>query len=161
MKTGIYATNEVEIKDIIREAIHETNTSMSLLTEDLIHKAESVTSTFEEYNAFMKGAAFIFFCIAKRNVPQQYGTPSSITTVESAIKHIIKLLPFMEESEKEEHLMLIQWLNELLCYRGEQPIKLPKQYLTEDDIAKSIEVLKSRTHRKEDENMTGIKDWLF
>lgn len=75
---------------------------MSLIFDDLITEAEKTTKTLEEYNAFMKGAAFVFRCVAKRNEPNKYGTSSTISTIQSAIKHCIKLMPFMEDSEKAE-----------------------------------------------------------
>ena len=74
------------------------------------------------------GAAFVFKCIAKRNDPTRYGTPSTISTIQSAIQHCIKLLPFMEETEKIEHIKLINWLNELLVQKGENEVKIPKQF---------------------------------
>ena len=125
---GIYATRDVDINDVIRNTIKEVNESMSLICDDLITEAEKTTKTLEEYNAFMKGAAFVFKCVAKRNDPTKYGTPSTISTIQSAIQHCIKLLPFMEEAEKAEHIKLISWLNELLVQRGESKIKIPKQF---------------------------------
>ena len=101
---------------------------MSLICDDLITEAEKTTKTLEEYRAFMKGAAFVFKCVAKRNDPTKYGTPSTISTIQSAIQHCIKLLPFMEEAEKAEHIKLISWLNELLVQKGENKIKIPEQF---------------------------------
>lgn len=125
---GIYATKDVDINDIIRDTIKEVNKEMSLMCDTLITEAEKTTKTLEEYNAFMKGAAFVFRCIAKRNDPTKYGTPSTINTIQSAIQHCIKLLPFMEEMEKAEHIKLIGWLNELLVQKGENKIKIPEQF---------------------------------
>lgn len=125
---GIYATRDVDINDVIRNTIKEVNESMSLICDDLITEAEKTTKTLEEYNAFMKGAAFVFRCVAKRNDPTKYGTPSTISTIQSAIQHCIKLLPFMEEAEKAEHIKLISWLNELLVQKGENKIKIPEQF---------------------------------
>lgn len=34
----------------------------------------------------------------------------------------------MEEMEKTEHIKLIGWLNELLVHKGENEIKIPKQF---------------------------------
>ena len=34
----------------------------------------------------------------------------------------------MEEMEKVEHIKLIGWLNELLVLKGENEIKIPKQF---------------------------------
>ena len=125
---GIYATKDVDINDVIRDTIKEVNEGMSLMCDTLIAEAEKTTKTLEEYNAFMKGAAFIFRCVARRNDPTKYGTPGTISTIQSAIQHCIKLLPFMEETEKIEHIKLIGWLNELLVQRGESEIKIPKQF---------------------------------
>ncbi len=71
---GIYATRDVDINDVIRNTIKEVNESMSLICDDLITEAENTTKTLEEYSAFMKGAAFVFKCVAKRNDPTKYGT---------------------------------------------------------------------------------------
>ena len=84
------------------------------MCDTLIAEAEKTTKTLEEYNAFMKCAAFVFRCVARRNDPTKYGTPGTISTIQSAIQHCIKLLPFMEETEKIEHIKLIGWLNDLL-----------------------------------------------
>ena len=104
---GIYVTRNVDINDVIRDTIKEVNKEMSLMCDTLIAEAEKTTKTLEEYDAFMKGAAFVFRCIAKRNDPTKYGTPSTISTIQLAIQHCIKLLPFMEEMEKVEHIKLI------------------------------------------------------
>ena len=125
---GIFATRDVDINDVIIDTIKKVNEGMSLMCDTLIVEAEKTTKTLEEYNAFMKGAAFVFRCVAKRNDPTRYGTPSTISTIQSAIQHCIKLLPFMEEMEKTEHIKLIGWLNELLVQKGENEIKIPKQF---------------------------------
>ena len=125
---GIYATRYVNINDIIKDTIKEVNEGMSLMCDNLVTEAERTTNTLEEYNAFMKGAAFVFRCVAKRNNPTRYGTPSTISTIQSAIHHCIKLLPFMEDIEKVEHIKLIGWLNELLVQKGENTIKIPEQF---------------------------------
>ena len=125
---GIYATKDININDIIKDTIKEVNEGMSLMCDNLITEAENATNTLEEYNAFMKGAAFVFKCIAKRNGPTRYGTPGTISTIQSAIQHCIKLLPFMEETEKIEHIKLIGWLNELLVQKGENKVKIPEQF---------------------------------
>ena len=62
---GIYAAKDVNINDIIKDTIKEVNEGMSLMCDNLITEAENATNTLEEYNAFMKGAAFVFKCIAK------------------------------------------------------------------------------------------------
>lgn len=125
---GIYATKDININDIIKDTIKEVNEGMSLMCDNLITEAENATNTLEEYNAFMKGAAFVFRCVAKRNDPNRYGTPETISTIESAIKHCIKLLPFMEDIEKEEHLKLIGWLNKLLSLEGKETIRVYEQF---------------------------------
>ena len=125
---GIYVTKDVNINDIIKDTIKEVNEGMSLMCDNLITEAERTTNTLEEYKAYMKGAAFVFKKKTKRNNPTRYGTPSTISTIQSAIQHCIKLLPFMEEIEKTEHIKLIGWLNELLVKKGEKEIKIPKQF---------------------------------
>lgn len=125
---GIYGIKDIDIHSLIQDTIKEVNTSMSLLCDTLVEEAERNTTTLEEYKAFMKGAAFVFRCVAKRNEPNKYGTPQTISTIQSAITHCIKLLPFMEEIEKQEHLKLIGWLNELLISKGEKAVTIPKQY---------------------------------
>lgn len=125
---GIYATKDVNINDIIKDTIKEVNEGMSLICDNLIKEAENNTNTLEEYKAYMKGAAFVFRCVAKRNDPNRYGTPETISTIESAIKHCIKLLPFMEDIEKEEHLKLIGWLNKLLSLEGKETIRVYEQF---------------------------------
>lgn len=125
---GIYATKDIDINEIIKNTINEVNEGMSLMCDNLVMEAEKTTNTLEEYNAFMKGAAFVFRCVAKRNDPTRYGTPSTISTIQSAIRHCVKLLPFMEDVEKIEHIKLIGWLNELLVQKGENTIKIPEQF---------------------------------
>ena len=134
---GIYVTRNVDINDVIRDTIKEVNKEMSLMCDTLIAEAEKTTKTLEEYDAFMKGAAFIFRCIAKRNDPTKYGTPSTISTIQLAIQHCIKLLPFMEEMEKVEHIKLIGWLNELLVQKGENEIKIPERYYKDESENKN------------------------
>lgn len=125
---GIYATKDIDINDVIRDTIKKVNEGMSLMCDTLVAEAEKTTNTLEEYKAFMKGAAFVFRCVAERNDPTRYGTPSTISTIQSAIQHCIKLLPFMNETEKIEHIKLIGWLNELLVQKGEAKIKIPEQF---------------------------------
>ena len=125
---GIYATKDIDINEIIKNTINEVNEGMSLICDNLVTEAERTTNTLEEYKAYMKGAAFIFRCVAKRNDPTRYGTQSTISTIQSAIHHCIKLLPFMEDVEKVEHIKLIGWLNELLVQKGENTIKIPEQF---------------------------------
>ena len=57
---GIYATKDIDINEIIKNTINEVNEGMSLMCDNLIMEAEKATNTLEEYNAFMKGAAFVF-----------------------------------------------------------------------------------------------------
>ena len=125
---GIYATKDIDINEIIKNTINEVNEGMSLICDNLVTEAERTTNTLEEYKAYMKGAAFVFRCVARRNDPTRYGTPNTISTIQSAIHHCIKLLPFMEDVEKVEHIKLIGWLNELLVQKGENTIKIPEQF---------------------------------
>ena len=125
---GIYATKDIDINEIIKNTINEVNEGMSLICDNLVTEAERTTNTLEEYKAYMKGAAFVFRCVAARNDPTKYGTPSTISTIQSAIHHCIKLLPFMEDVERAEHIKLIGWLNELLVQKGENTIKIPEQF---------------------------------
>lgn len=78
---GIYAAKDVNINDIIKDTIKEVNEGMSLMCDNLIAEAEKSTNTLEEYKAYMKGAAFVFRCVAARNDPTKYGTPSTISTI--------------------------------------------------------------------------------
>lgn len=75
---GIYTTKDIDINSIIRDTIKEVNTDISLLCDTLIKEAENNSNTLEEYKAFMKGAAFVFKCVAKRNDPNRYGTPETL-----------------------------------------------------------------------------------
>lgn len=137
MMKVIQLQNELNLQDVVKSTVDQYNKQMSLLTDDLISEAEKNSNTMNEYIAFMKGAAFFFRRMAKRS-GNQYGTPTSINTIEGAIKHCIKLLPFMEESEKIEHLMLIDWLNELLEFKGKPKIKIPSQYQGDKEMMESI-----------------------
>ena len=132
---GIYGIKDIDIHSLIQDTIKEVNTSTSLLCDTLVEEAERNTTTLEEYKAFMKGAAFVFRCVAKRNEPNKYGTPQTISTIQSAITHCIKLLPFMEDIEKQEHLKLIGWLNELLVQKGENEVTVPQSEFTDLDLA--------------------------
>lgn len=145
---GFYVSNEVDKKQLIQDAIKEYSTGMSLVCDDLIEKAKEETNTMDEYISYLKGAAFIFYCVARRNNPQQYGTPEVVTTPQQSIEHVIRLIPFMEESEKIEHLRLVGWLNELLVRRGEKAVPLPKQYLSDKEIQDSINAYTSKLHHK-------------
>lgn len=143
---------EFSIKQIIRDTIRQNNQNLSLLTDDLIATAENSTKTREEYIAFMKGAAFIFYKIAQRENQQHYGTPNSISTPEEAIEHCIKLMPFMANDEKIEHLYVIQWLNDLLQFKGKETIKLPDEYFTDKEINAAISEFKNRRHADAHDN---------
>lgn len=143
---------EFSVKQIIQDTIKQNNQSLSLLTDDLIENAEKSTNTREEYIAFMKGAAFIFYNIAQRENKQHYGTPSNISTPEEAIKHCIKLMPFMAGDEKIEHLYVIQWLNELLQFKNKETIKLPHEYFTDEEINAAINEFKDRMHANAHDN---------
>ena len=100
MMEVIQLQNELNLQDVVKSTVDQYNKQMSLLTDDLISEAQKNSNTVNEYIAFMKGAAFFFRRMAKRS-GNQYGTPTSINTIEGAIKHCIKLLPFMEESENQ------------------------------------------------------------
>lgn len=143
---------EFSVKQIIRDTIKQNNQSLSILTDDLIATAEKSTRTRKEYIAFMKGAAFIFYRIAQRENRQHYGTPSSISTPQEAIEHCIKLMPFMAGDEKVEHLYVIQWLNELLQFKGKETIKLPHEYFTDEEISAAINEFKNRRHADAHDN---------
>lgn len=143
---------EFSVKQIIQDTIKQNNQSLSLLTDDLITTAEQSTKTREEYMAFMKGAAFIFYHMAQRESQQHYGIQSSISKPEDAIEHCIKLMPFMAGDEKVEHLYVIQWLNELLQFKGKEAIKLPDEYFTDKEISAAINEFKNRKHADAHDN---------
>lgn len=150
---------EFNVRSVIKETIREINQNMSLLTEDLIKKVESETKTREEYIAFMKGAAFIFYRIAQREPKVKYDNSSPISSPREAIEHMHKLLPFMAGDEKIEHLKMISWFNELLEFRGEEQIPLPKEYLSDEEISAAINELNSRLHREEHERFEKTKTY--
>lgn len=153
----IQLQNELNLQDVVKNVISQYNTQMSLLTDDLISEAERNSKTLNEYIAFMKGAAFFFRRMARR-AENQYGTPTSITTIEEAIQHCIKLLPFMDEDEKTEHLMLISWLNELLEYKGKQTVKLPSQYKVDKELIETIN--KYENEKSKDINNHNLDNWF-
>ena len=105
-----------EVKEIALLAVEETFKKLNLLTCELIAKAKEETSTKEEYDAFMRGAAFVFYCVCERSRPQWKEEEGNMT-LEDAIQHCEDLLPFLAEREKTEHLRLIGWLKELKKYR--------------------------------------------
>ena len=55
-----------DLKLITQVVVAETFKALSLLTDELITKAKEVTSTKEEYDAFMRGAAFVFYRVCER-----------------------------------------------------------------------------------------------
>ena len=116
-----------------QEAVRVAFKSLSLLADDLISEAEKKTKTKEEYIAYMKGAAFIFYRVCQRDDVQHAHKTGGLSTPEDAIKHCLALFPFMTDVEKEEHLRLIKWLNKLVEYEGREPIAIPKEYITDED----------------------------
>lgn len=112
-----------------QEAVRVAFKSLSLLADDLISEAEKKNKTKEEYIAFMKGAAFIFYRVCQRDDVQHAHKTGGLSTPEDAIKHCLSLFPFMTDVEKEEHLRLIKWLNELINYEGRESIPIPKECL--------------------------------
>ena len=130
-----------------RRAVDAAFKSLSLLADSLVYEAEKQTKTREEYIAFMKGAAFLFYRVCKRDDGQYAKKPNGINTIQDAIKHCWALYPFMSDVEREEHLKLVGWLNELLVFRGEQPIEAPREYLDDEELKVAIsEYNNSKTH---------------
>ena len=115
-----------------QEAVRVAFKSLSLLADDLISEAEKKTKTKEEYISFMKGAAFIFYRVCQRDDVQHAHKTGGLSTPEDAIKHCLALFPFMTDIEKEEHLRLIKWLNELIKYEGRESVSIPKEYLNNE-----------------------------
>lgn len=150
----LFGDVNMTVDEVCKKTIQEVNTSLSMLTDDLISAAEHDTETKKEFIAYMKGAAFIFYHIAQRK-GAQYGTPSIISTTQQAIEHLIKLLPFMAGDEKVEHLLLMNWLNELRRYKNEEIIKIPDDYYTDEDICNAIDEIKSRLHAEEHDNFNN------
>ena len=122
-----------------QEAVRVAFKSLSLLADSLISEAEKQTKTREEYIAFMKGAAFLFYRVCQRDDMQHARKQGSLLTPEDAVKHCWALFPFMTEIEKEEHFRLVKWLNKLIEFEGRKPIPTPKEYLKDKDIKKSLE----------------------
>lgn len=130
-----------------RKAVDAAFTSLSLLADSLVYEAEAQTKTREEYIAFMKGAAFLFYRVCKRDDGQYAKKPNGINTVQDAINHCWALYPFMSDVEREEHLKLVGWLNQLLILTGQQAINAPQEYLDDKDLRVAIAAYKnSRTH---------------
>ena len=133
----------------IDRTIKETFKALSLLADDMIEEAKKKTKTREEYIAFLEGAAFIFYKACKRDDRQIASKGSPINTIEDAIWHCYDLIPFMEEGEVMEHLKLASWLNELRVLKGEKPIEIPEEYLSNERIRHSLELFSTRLiHRK-------------
>ena len=131
----------------IDRTIKETFKSLSVLADSLIEEAKKKTKTREEYIAFMEGAAYIFYKVCHRDDVKSVSRSGGITTIEDAINHCYDLIPFMEENEVFEHLKLVGWFNELLKFRGEQPIPMPTEYMTNERIKKCYEAFSTR-HQK-------------
>ena len=131
----------------IDRTIKEVFKSLSLLADSLIEEAKKKTKTREEYIAFMEGAAYIFYKVCQRDDVKSASRSGGITTIEDAINHCYDLIPFMEENEVYEHMKLISWFNELLIFRGEQPIPMPTEYMANERIKKCYETFSTR-HQK-------------
>ena len=124
-----------------QEAVRVAFKSLSLLADSLIAEAEKQTKTKEEYIAFMKGAAFLFYRVCQRDDMQHATKKGGLLTPEDAIKHCWSLFPFMTEIEREEHYRLVKWLNKLIEFEGREPIPVPKEYLTDKDISESLKAI--------------------
>lgn len=121
-----------------QEAVRVAFKSLSLLADNLISEAEKRTNTREEYIAFMKGAAYIFYRVCQRDDIQHASKIGELSTPEDAIKHCWQLFPFMTENEKVEHLRLIKWLNKLIEFEGREPIPTPMEYLNDIELRKIL-----------------------
>lgn len=152
----LFGDVNMTVNEVCKKTIQEVQTSLSMLTDDLIAAAEHDTETRKEFIAYMKGAAFIFYHIAQRK-GTQYGTPSIINTTEQALVHLIKLLPFMEKDEKVEHLILMGWLNELREYKGEAKIEIPTEYMSDECILQAIKEFNARRSIEEHQSITNNK----
>lgn len=126
METYLLQQQRSVLETVVKKAVKETFTELSLLTDDLLTTAEKNTKTREEYVAFLKGAAFIFYKVCKRDDKQPSGQSSPIESPDDAIEHIVELFPFLTEDEKSEHLKLVNWLNDLLEKSGKPKVELPK-----------------------------------
>ena len=107
------------LKQITSQVVEETFKKLNLLTGELVENAKSATTTKQEYDAFMRGAAFVFYSVCENNRPQWKESENDLT-LDDAIQHCEDLLPFLTEREKTEHLRLIGWLKELKEYRKKQ-----------------------------------------
>lgn len=121
-----------------QEAVRVAFKSLSLIADSLIAEAEKQTKTREEYIAFMKGAAFLFYRVCQRDDEQHARKKGWLLTPEDAIRHCWALYPFMTDIEKEEHYRLVTWLNKLLEYEGKNIVPIPDEYLKDEELRKSI-----------------------
>lgn len=110
------------LESTIKATIIASFKSLSLLSDSLIEQAKHDTKTREEYISYLKGAAFLFYRVCNREDRNLEKNTSGISTPQDAINHCYDLLPFMTESEKEEHIKLMKWLNELIQRRGDKKI---------------------------------------
>lgn len=124
---------------IASEAVRVAFKSLSILADSLIEEAKKQTKTREEYIAYMKGAAFLFYRVCQRNDLPHATKSTGISSIEDAIHHCWDLYPFMTDLEKGEHFKLISWLNELLEFKGKNKIEPPEEYMNDEDIKKSIQ----------------------
>lgn len=131
----------------IDKTIKETFKSLSVLADSLIEEAKKKTKTREEYIAFMEGAAYIFYKVCHRDDVKSASRSGGITTIQDAINHCYDLIPFMEENEVHEHLKLISWLNQLLVYKGENPVPMPDNYMKNEHIKRCLDAF-SKLHQK-------------
>ena len=114
----ILQQSQKQLQETIRLTIAESFKSLSLLADSLIEQAKHDTKTRDEYIAYLEGAAFLFYRVCDRSDRNIEKVTSGISTPQDAINHCYDLLPFMTDAEKEEHLKLMKWLNELLKRRG-------------------------------------------
>lgn len=124
-----------------QEAVRVAFKSLSLLADSLVSEAEKQTKTREEYIAFMKGAAFLFYRVCQRDDVRHAHKQGGLLTPEDAIRHCWSLFPFMTDIEREEHYRLINWLNKLLVYEGKDIIPIPDEYLKDEDIKNSLNAI--------------------
>lgn len=126
METYFLQQQREVLEAVIKKTVKETFKELSLLTDDLLVAADKETSNEGEYRAYLKGAAFLFYKVCKREDKPSTGQSSPLKSPEDAIEHIVRLFPFLTEDEKSEHIKLINWLNDLLVKSGKPQVKLPK-----------------------------------
>lgn len=124
-----------------QEAVRGAFKSLSLLADSLIAEAEKQTKTREEYIAFMKGAAFLFYRVCQRDDTQHASKKGSMLTPEDAVRHCWALFPFMTDIEKEEHYRLVCWLNKLIEFEGREPIPIPPEYLNDKQLSDCLNAI--------------------